>query len=343
MLALLAPLPSTSWALGWVTNRSRASGAPGPVTSRSRSPMVSLPRRRLPAAAICSRPPVSDKIRNQFVGGFLAEAQQEAAGALAILRDGFENLLFELGAHAGQLAQLLLLADPLQVVDGGDFVVLVEQRDAFGAEALDLAAARAAWAEIAASSEIALFEDPRLPISSSTAAMPLPMPGISVTLRSGFAQDIVDALRIAFDGRGGVAIAADAEAVLGGDLHQVGGFGEQARDFTIFHACCLRLYPSRCGSTWTRTSATQSSFSRMRTRTCGGDLVGFVDAHGGIDFQMQIHVPLQAGLARVTFLDAQGAGDGEADLADAFHGLRARAWCPSTAGWCREPRECRGR
>ena len=78
------------------------------------------------------------KIRDQFVGGFLAEAQQEAAGALAVLRDGSEHLLFELGAHARQLAQLLLLADALQIVDGGDFVMLVEQRDAFGAEALDV-------------------------------------------------------------------------------------------------------------------------------------------------------------------------------------------------------------
>ena len=34
---------------------------------------------------------------------------------------------------------------------------------------------------------------------------------------------------------GGVAIAADAEAVFGRDLHQVGSLGQQPRDLTIFH------------------------------------------------------------------------------------------------------------
>src|ERR1022692_5050846 len=52
------------------------------------------------------------QIRDQFVGGFLAEAQQKSAGSLAVLRNGFEDLLLKFGAHAGQLAQLLLLADP---------------------------------------------------------------------------------------------------------------------------------------------------------------------------------------------------------------------------------------
>ena len=38
---------------------------------------------------------------------------------------------------------------------------------------------------------------------------------------------------IALDGRGAVAIAADAEPVLAGDLHQVGGLPEQPRDFLV--------------------------------------------------------------------------------------------------------------
>ena len=51
----------------------------------------------------------------------------------------------------------------------------------------------------------------------------------------------VDALGMAFHSGGAVAIAADAEAILAGDLHQVGGFVKDARDFFVFHARC-RLF-----------------------------------------------------------------------------------------------------
>ena len=74
----------------------------------------------------------------QFGGDAFGVAQQKAAGALAILRDGAQHLLFELGAHARQLAQFLLLAEALQFVDGADAEVLEDQRDALRAEALDL-------------------------------------------------------------------------------------------------------------------------------------------------------------------------------------------------------------
>ena len=57
---------------------------------------------------------------------------------MAVLRDGTEHLLFELGAHARQHAQLLLAAEPLQLVDGADAVVLEDEGDALGAEPLNL-------------------------------------------------------------------------------------------------------------------------------------------------------------------------------------------------------------
>ena len=66
-----------------------------------------------------------------------------------------------------------------------------------------------------------------------TCASPLPMPGMSVTLRAGSREDVGDALGVAFDGGGAVAIAANAEAVLARDLHEVGGFPEHARDFLV--------------------------------------------------------------------------------------------------------------
>ena len=64
MLALFSPLPSTSCTLGCATNFSSAPAAPGPVTSRSRSPTVSRPRRRLPAGVIFRSPDVLRDIRS---------------------------------------------------------------------------------------------------------------------------------------------------------------------------------------------------------------------------------------------------------------------------------------
>ena len=55
----------------------------------------------------------------------------------------------------------------------------------------------------------------------------------------GVFEDRRHRLGIAFDHRRGVAIAADAEAILAGDLHQVGGFGKQAGDLAIFHYLIL--------------------------------------------------------------------------------------------------------
>ena len=82
---------------------------------------------------------------------------------------------------------------------------------------------------------------PRRAISSSAVARPLPMPGTSVIFPLRAPQNILDPLRIAFDHRGRVAVAADAEAVLGRDLHQVRGLGQEPRDLTIFHASRLKL------------------------------------------------------------------------------------------------------
>src|SRR5579872_2682547 len=51
----------------------------------------------------------------------------------------------------------------------------------------------------------------------------------------GILEDCRDSFRITLDRRRRVAITADAKPVLAGNFHQVGGFPEHARDFTIFH------------------------------------------------------------------------------------------------------------
>ncbi len=69
--------------------------------------------------------------------------------------------------------------------------------------------------------------------------MPLPMPGMSVTFFSlRVLQNGRNRFRITFDGRGGVAVAADAERILTRDFHQVRGLGKQNGNLAIFH----RLY-----------------------------------------------------------------------------------------------------
>ena len=195
------------------------------------------------------------KIGDQLAGHLLSEVEQEAAGALAILRDGLEHLLFQLGAHARQLAQLLLLADALQLVDGGDFVVLVNQRDALRAEALDLEQLEQRGRELR-QQRVALFKRAALGEFGEHAGDAFADAGNFGDLALGVGENIVDALGKAFDGGSGVAIGADAKAVFARNLHQVRGFGEHAREFTIFHSACLSwaggptaIVPSMCGST----------------------------------------------------------------------------------------------
>ena len=46
--------------------------------------------------------------------------------------DAAQDLLFQLGAHAGQRPQLLLLADPFQIVDRADAKMFEQEGDALG-------------------------------------------------------------------------------------------------------------------------------------------------------------------------------------------------------------------
>ena len=114
-------------------------------------------------------------------------------------------------------------------------IVLEEQRDALGAEALDLEELERVGGNCA-SSVSRFSKEPRFESSSQHAGQAFADAGNFGDFALGVREDLVDALGIAFDGRCAVAIAADAEAIFAGDLHQVGGFGEHPRKFTIFHA-----------------------------------------------------------------------------------------------------------
>ncbi len=217
--------------------------------------MVSRPRRRLPAGVTASMPRQVREIRGQLARCLIGEVQQEPAAALPDLRDAAQDFLFELRAHARKFAQFLVAAKLLELVDGGDLEVLEEHRDALGAESLDLEeferGRREFFQQFVALVEAALRFD-LLQHRGEAFADAWHIGDFALGIR----QDRRDALGIAFDGRCAVAIAADAKAVFARNLHQVGGFVEDPREFTIFQdlilpglgcECMAVLASDQCG------------------------------------------------------------------------------------------------
>src|SRR5580658_5970967 len=82
--------------------------------------------------------PAFRQVGYQFVRRLRGEAQQESARSLAVLRDRFEHLFFELRAHARQLAQFFFPAQALQFVNARNLEMLVYESDAFRPQALNL-------------------------------------------------------------------------------------------------------------------------------------------------------------------------------------------------------------
>ena len=120
--------------------------------------------------------------------------------------------------------------------------VFEDERDALGAEALDLEEFERAGREFRQQQVAALagaaFGDLGQHLGQAFADA-----GNVGDLAVGVAQDIGDTLRVAFHGGGAVAIAANAEAIFGGDLHQIGGFPEDARDFLVLQTdSSIQLY-----------------------------------------------------------------------------------------------------
>ena len=282
-LALFSPCPRTSVTPGQAMKRSSAPSAAGPVTSRSRSPTVSRPRRRLPAGVMASTPGVPSSAAVNSAAMASAVAEQVAAAVHAVLGDAAQHLLLELGAHARQHAQLLFQAQALQLIDGADAVVLEDQGDALGAESLDLQEFQRGGRESSEQQIAPLAASARHDFPQRE-GQPLADAGNGGDRARGVVEDVHDALRISLDGGRAVAIAADAERVLGGDLHQIGGFLEDARDFLVFQAGswinCTVTGDSTGGRGWTarvRRGAGDSAGGRgwaARVRRGTGDSTG---------------------------------------------------------------------
>jgi hypothetical protein len=101
--------------------------------------------------------------------------------------------------------------------------VLVKQRDALGTKPLDAQQVQQRMGKLL-EQQVALLERSVPRDLFERAGNAFADAGNIRDFALRVAQDIFNALGIAFDGGRRVAVAADAEAVLGGDLHQVRGF-----------------------------------------------------------------------------------------------------------------------
>jgi hypothetical protein len=167
-------------------------------------------------------------------------AHQIPPRAPAIVGDRPQHLLLELRAHARQIAQLLLDAELLELVDRSRRVVLEDERDALGPEPLNLQKFERARREFLEQLVAPLVGSPLDDLGDNHGqafADALDLGDLAV----GIAEDVDDAFGEAFDGGGAVAIAADAEAVVPIDLHEVGSLPEDARDFLILQVASESL------------------------------------------------------------------------------------------------------
>ena len=111
------------------------------VTSRSRSPTVSLPRRSEPAGVTDS----TGFARLRDVGAELLrlvvrhiDEESSRAGQVLELLGGFQDVLLAFFAEAGQVAQLAFARELFDAVDGGDLEFLAEEGDFLRPERLQL-------------------------------------------------------------------------------------------------------------------------------------------------------------------------------------------------------------
>ena len=112
--------------------------------------------------------------------------------------------------------------------------MLEQQRDTLRTQPLDLkeferAGRKLLQQQIAALAGAAphdLFQDERQAFADA---------GDAGDLALRVLENIFDPLGMAFDSGGTVAVTADAERIFAGDLHQIGGFVEDAGNLLVLH------------------------------------------------------------------------------------------------------------
>ena len=126
-----------------------------------------------------------------------------------------------------------------------------QQRDALRPESLDLQELQRGRPETSAAARRACRTDRARSSFLQHGGEAFADAGHIGDLAFGIVQDVGDAFRITFDGGRAVAVAADAEAVFAGDLHQIGGFIQQACEFAVLQSMMIRsgqCIPVLCSS-----------------------------------------------------------------------------------------------
>ena len=187
-LVLLAPRPSTSCTFGCAATRSSAAAALGPVTRRSRSPMVSFPRRRLPAGVIgfdaLADPQGTPSIR--------ARCCRRSSAETARCAPCIARCCAALSLRASRpCAAACAVSAPGTAVPARPWSRCWKCSNSsamlFGPSPWIFRNSSAAGGNFCSSSS-RLSKLPCASTCCSTAARPLPMPGTSVILRSGSAR-----------------------------------------------------------------------------------------------------------------------------------------------------------
>ncbi len=209
----------------WDASRTAPAPLPpaGPVTSRSRSPIVSRPRRKLPAGVICSIPGVVFQIRSQFAPPSPPRSSADSApSAAGIARStAVPSLPASRPCAAARAASARCTAAPVRR----------SCPPGSARTAARYSSAPSPWIFRNSSAPGGNFcssrsrrsHDRRATISSSTERQSLADARNVRDLPLRIFDDLLDPLRMTLHRRRPVAIAADAERILPRDLHQIGG------------------------------------------------------------------------------------------------------------------------
>src|ERR1041385_7360275 len=231
----------------WVTspnlpNRSMTAAGLEDVTTMSRSPIVSLRRRKLPATAISSMSPPALQVVDDRARVLLGFMQHDALVPLAAGGGGhaLANFLEQLGAEARQLGDLARLERSFEIRDAVHFQLVVEQLHTLGPQVRD--AKQVEQPRRNRGDELlALWQRAGLHERGDFLCDAAADAGQVGEVELPTAHQLVHRVGMICDRSGGVAIRPYLERIACRDFQEVGDLAEQAGDFGVLHR--LKLVP----------------------------------------------------------------------------------------------------
>ena len=247
--------------------KSSISEAGALVASRSRSPHVSQPRRRLPTASMVGvRRPLA-QVLLQRRRGLVRLGEQVAARESLALVERLQDQRFLLRAHPLHRANPAVDAGFFEIVERSDIEIAIERRHRLRTHALQPQQIEDGRGELG--DEIAMHRgvarlgnlaDARGEILADAGNLP----------QAGLVEPS-QIVRVVARDVGAVAVGADLERILALDLEQVGDLPENARDRGVIQTAALRFrFDSRAASRRPTPAPTQSRRARPAGRSRTG-------------------------------------------------------------------------